>query len=134
MNIDRFTQKSIAAIQDAQRLSKEYGNQQIDQLHLLAAVCGDAEGLVPQLLTAMGVDAQRFLAAVGTELEKLPKVRSYGSEADKIYVSPDVDKALQSAEAVAHTSPSSTFSWVCWTRPRARRRSCSAASISRRTG
>ena len=103
MNIDRFTQKSIAAIQDAQRLSKEYGNQQIDQLHLLAAVCGDAEGLVPQLLTAMGVDAQRFLAAVGTELEKLPKVRSYGSEADKIYVSPDVDKALQSAEAVAQS-------------------------------
>ncbi|MCR4935098.1 MAG: ATP-dependent chaperone ClpB [Oscillospiraceae bacterium] len=101
MNADRFTQKSIAAIQDAQNLAREYGNQQIEQLHLLAALCGDAEGLIPQLLTAMGVDARGFLAAVGTELEKLPKVRGYGGEAGKVYISADVDAALRSAEQTA---------------------------------
>ena len=101
MNADRFTQKSIAAIQDAQNLAREYGNQQIEQLHLLAALCGDAEGLIPQLLTAMGVDAGGFLAAVGTELEKLPKVRGYGGEAGKVYISADVDAALRSAEQTA---------------------------------
>ncbi|MBR3861427.1 MAG: AAA family ATPase, partial [Oscillospiraceae bacterium] len=103
MNADRFTQKSIAAIQDAQNLAREYGNQQIEQLHLLAALCGDAEGLIPQLLTAMGVDAKGFLAAVGTELEKLPKVRGYGGEAGKVYISADVDAALRSAEQTAQS-------------------------------
>ncbi len=103
MNADRFTQKSIAAIQDAQNLAREYGNQQIEQLHLLAALCGDAEGLIPQLLTAMGVDAKGFLAAVGTELEKLPKVRGYGGEAGKVYISADVDAALRSAEQTAES-------------------------------
>ena len=103
MNADRFTQKSIAAIQDAQNLAREYGNQQIEQLHLLAALCGDAEGLIPQLLTAMGVDAKGFPAAVGTELEKLPKVRGYGGEAGKVYISADVDAALRSAEQTAQS-------------------------------
>ena len=71
MNIDRLTQKSIAAIQGAQGLAQEYGNQQMEQLHLLAALCGDDEGLIPQLLTAMGVDAQRFLAKVIPDPEKV---------------------------------------------------------------
>ena len=74
MNIDRLTQKSVAAIQGAQGLAQEYGNPQVEQLHLLAALCGDDEGLIPQLLTAMGVEAQSLIAAIGRELDKLPKV------------------------------------------------------------
>ena len=103
MNIDRFTQKSVAAIQGAQALAQEYGNQQLEQLHLLAALCGDDEGLIPQLLTAMGVEAQNLIAAVGRELDKLPKVSGSGREAGKIYISQDVDKALQSAERTAQS-------------------------------
>ena len=101
MNIERLTQKSIAAVQGAQALAQEYGNQQLEQLHLLAALCGDDEGLIPQLLTAMGVDRQGFIAAIGKELDKLPKVSGSGREAGKIYISQDVDKALASAERVA---------------------------------
>ena len=103
MNIDRFTQKSLAAIQGAQQLTQEYGNQQLEQPHLLASLCGDAEGLIPQLLTAMGVDADSFGGAVRAEIEKLPKVSGYGREAGKIYISQEVDKALQSAEQVAQS-------------------------------
>ncbi|MBE6998472.1 MAG: ATP-dependent chaperone ClpB [Ruminococcaceae bacterium] len=103
MNIDRLTQKSAAAIQGAQGLAQEYGNQQVEQLHLLAALCGDDEGLIPQLLTAMGVEAQSLVAAIGRELDKLPKVSGSGREAGKIYISQDVDKALSSAERIAQS-------------------------------
>ena len=103
MNIDRLTQKSVAAIQGAQGLAQEYGNPQMEQLHLLAALCGDDEGLIPQLLTAMGVEPQSFIAAIGKELDKLPKVSGSGREAGKIYISQDVDKALSSAERVAQS-------------------------------
>ena len=103
MNIDRLTQKSAAAIQGAQGLAQEYGNQQLEQLHLLAALCGDNEGLIPQLLTAMGVEAQSLVAAIGRELDKLPKVSGSGREAGKIYISQDVDKALSSAERIAQS-------------------------------
>jgi ATP-dependent Clp protease ATP-binding subunit ClpB len=103
MNIDRLTQKSIAAIQGAQGLAQEYGNPQMEQLHLLAALCGDNEGLIPQLLTAMGIEPQNLIAAIGKELDKLPKVSGAGREAGKIYISQDVDKALASAERVAES-------------------------------
>ena len=103
MNIDRLTQKSVAAIQGAQGLAQEYGNQQMEQLHLLAALCGDDEGLIPQLLTAMGLEPQSLIAAIGRELDKLPKVSGAGREAGKIYISQDVDKALASAERVAES-------------------------------
>ena len=103
MNIDRLTQKSIAAIQGAQGLAQEYGNPQMEQLHLLAALCGDDEGLIPQLLTAMGLEPQNLIAAIGKELDKLPKVSGAGREAGKIYISQDVDKALASAERVAES-------------------------------
>ncbi len=103
MNIDRFTQKSVAAIQSAQTLAQEHGNQQLEQLHLLAALCKDSDGLIPQLLTAMGVDADGFERAVDTEITKIPKVTGYGREAGKIYISPDVDRALNSAEKFAQS-------------------------------
>ena len=103
MNIERLTQRSVAAVQGAQGLAQEYGNQQVEQLHLLAALSGDDEGLIPQLLTAMGVDGQSFIAAIGRELDKLPKVSGPGREAGKIYISQDVDKALQSAERTAQS-------------------------------
>ena len=101
MNIDRYTQKSIAAIQAAQNMAQEYGNQQLEQAHLLASLCSDAEGLIPHLLTAMGVDAESFRKASLAEVEKLPKVRGYGREAGKVYITQELDNALQSAERVA---------------------------------
>ena len=52
-------------------LAQEYSNQQLEQAHLLSALCGDAEGVAPQLLTAMGVDAAGFERAALSEVEKL---------------------------------------------------------------
>ena len=101
MNMNQFTQKSLAAIQSAKDIATEYGNQQIEQPHLLLALISDSEGFIPQLLTAMGMTLPSFDAAVKAEVSKLPKVSGGSREADKIYVAMDVDKALQGAEKAA---------------------------------
>ena len=101
MNMNQFTQKSLAAIQRAQDLALEYGNPQIEQPHLLLSLLSDPEGLVPQLCTAMGMTLPSFQAAVQAEVNKLPKVSGGGRESDKVYVAQEVDKALRSAEQAA---------------------------------
>ena len=97
MNMDRFTKKSLTAIQNAQDIALEHGNQQIEQPHLLLALVGDTEGFIPQLLTAMGLTVPSFQAAVEAEVGKLPKISGPGRESGKIYVAQDVDRALQAA-------------------------------------
>ncbi len=103
MNMNQFTQKSLAAIQGAQDLAVEYGQQQIEQQHLLLALVSDGEGFIPQLLTAMGMTVPSFEAAVKAEVNKLPKVSGGGREADKVYVAQDVDRALKCAEQAAQS-------------------------------
>ena len=103
MNMNQFTQKSLAAIQGAQDLAQEYGQQQIEQQHLLLALLSDETGFIPQLLTAMGMTVPSFQAAVKAEVDKLPKVSGSGREADKVYVAQDVDKALKAAESSAQS-------------------------------
>ena len=103
MNMNQFTQKSLAAIQSAQDLAVEYGNQQIEQPHLLLALLSDPQGLVPQLLTQLGITLPSLQAAVRAEVEKLPRVSGASREMDKVYVAQDVDKALQKAQAAAQS-------------------------------
>lgn len=93
MNMNQFTQRSLAAIQGAQELAVEHGNQQIEQEHLMLALLTDEQGFIPQLLSAMGMTVPSFAAAVKAEVEKLPKVSGGGREADKVYVAQDVDRA-----------------------------------------
>ena len=64
MNAQNYTQKSLEAIQAAQKLTIENQNQQIEQIHLLAALLKQENGLVPQLLKKMGVTLESFEAAV----------------------------------------------------------------------
>ena len=101
MNAQKFTQKSLEAVQAAQALTTEYGNQQMEQPHLLLALLQAENGLVPQLLTGMGVTLPSFQAAVRAEVEKLPRVSGSGREMDKIYVSQGVDRVLNAAESIA---------------------------------
>ncbi len=103
MNMNQFTQRSLAAIQGAQALAVEHGNQQIEQEHLLMALLTDEQGFIPQLLSAMGMTVPSFAAAVKAEVEKLPKVSGGGREADKVYVAQDVDRALKAAESAAQS-------------------------------
>ena len=88
MNMNQFTQKSLAAIQGAQDIAVEHGNQQIEQEHLLLALLSDEQGFIPQLLSAMGMTVPSFAAAVTAQVEKLPKVSGGGREAGQVYIDP----------------------------------------------
>ena len=101
MNQKNFTQKSQEAIQAAQMLSREYGNPQIEQAHLLYALLDQESGLIPQLVTSMGPDPASLKAAVKAELQRMPKVGGAGREADKVYISRDMDRALTRADEIA---------------------------------
>ncbi len=97
MNLQKFTQKSIEAIQNAQSYAIEYGNPQIEQQHLLAAFLRQEEGLIPGLLQKMNVNVNGFLQAVENEVKKLPRVSGGG----QTYVASDLEKTLVAAERLA---------------------------------
>ena len=101
MNAEKLTQKSAEAIRAAQQAAQEYGNPQIEQVHLLLALLQDPEGLIPQLLSGMGVTVPSLQAAVQALVDRQPKVSGYGHEMGKVYISGDTDKALNRAEKIA---------------------------------
>ena len=101
MNLNQFTQKSLEAIQAAQSLAVENGNQQVSQPHLLLSLLQQNDGLIGQLLSRMGVPADSFASAVTGAVGALPKVSGGGREADKIYISQALDLALNAAEKQA---------------------------------
>ena len=100
MNLQKFTQKSLEAIQNAQSKASEYGNAAICQEHIMLALLEQEQGLIPALLRKMGVDEGAFHREVLSKVERLPKV-SYSGEAGKVYVEQDVDAMLNNAENTA---------------------------------
>ena len=103
MNAQKFTQKSLEAIQEAQNLTVEHQNMQLEQEHLLAALLTQEQGLVPELLLKMGIPAEQVEAAALRAVDGLPRVSGSGREAGKIYVSEDLDKTLTAAERKAES-------------------------------
>ena len=101
MNMQKLTQKSLEAVQAAQTLATDNGNSTVEQCHLLSALLQQEEGLIGQLISAMGVDAGAFGGAVSGAVGRLPKVSGGSREADKIYVSAELDRALSAAEKQA---------------------------------
>ena len=101
MNPNKFTQKSLEAIQSAQDLSVSYQNNCVEQEHLLYSLLSQENGLVPQILTRMNIDAAAVEQASLKFVEGLSRVSGSGREAGKIFVSPDLDKVLTEAESQA---------------------------------
>lgn len=101
MNMNQLTQKTIEALQNAQRLAVEYSNQAVEQEHLLAALAQQQDGLIPQLLTTLGADPNAFAQAALQKVEALPRVTGSGRDPEKIYISGDLDRALNAAEEQA---------------------------------
>ena len=101
MNAQKFTQKSLEAIQEAQNLAIENNNMQIEEEHLVAALLQQRDGLIPQLLKKMHVDCDAVQRAVAEKISRIPGVTGPGREAGKIYVSADVDAVLTAAEKEA---------------------------------
>ncbi|MGN0655410.1 MAG: ATP-dependent chaperone ClpB, partial [Ruminiclostridium sp.] len=101
MKTNKLTQKSIEVIQNAQSIAVSNSNQQIDQLHILLALLSQQEGLIPQLLSKMGVDDNAVREETERCVDGLPKVTGSGRRPDEVYITPDTDKALTAAEEEA---------------------------------
>ncbi len=93
MNIQKFTQKSMEAISDCEKLAYEYGNQEIEQEHLLVALMRQSDGLIPMLIEKMEINKQHFTDTAVRYLEKRVKVSG-----GQIYVGQYLNKVLISAE------------------------------------
>lgn len=101
MNMNQMTQKTIEALQNAQRLAVEYSNQAVEQEHVLAALAQQQDGLIPQLLTKLGADPNAFAQAALQKVEALPRVTGSGRDPEKVYISGDLDRAFNAAEEQA---------------------------------
>ncbi len=101
MNANKLTKKSMEAVQAAQDISVSYQNNCVEQMHLLYSLLADEGGLIPQIFTKMGVDANVFEKAALKFIESMSRVSGGGREAGKIYISADLDKALAEAESQA---------------------------------
>ncbi len=98
---DKFTQKTMEAIQNAQRMAVENQNMQIAPEHLMYALADDDGGLIHSLLSKTGVDCDRLVSRLDEVINGLPKVTGSGREPDKVYISPETDKVLAKAESFA---------------------------------
>ncbi len=98
MDINRFTQNSIAAVNAAQNAAAEHSNQQVDEQHLLYALLKQDESLIKQLVIKMGLDADGLESAALEAIEKLPSITGGGIDASRIYITSELNAALNDAE------------------------------------
>ena len=97
MNTNQYTQKTLEALQAAQQLAVEYQHNALEPEHLLHALATQEQGLIPQLLQKLNVDAGSFSAAVAEKLSAMPRVSGSGRDPDKVYISQATDKVLSTA-------------------------------------
>ncbi|MBR2287638.1 MAG: ATP-dependent chaperone ClpB [Clostridia bacterium] len=100
-SMNNYTQKSMEAIQRAQAIATQYQHMQVDQEHLASSLLEDAGSLIPQLLSKCGYSVDSLKAAVTDAISRIPRVSGPGREADKVYISQDLDKALVEADEKA---------------------------------
>ena len=101
LNTNNLTQKSMEAISTAQSIAVSYQNMNIEQQHILLALLQAEDGLIPQLIKKMGADASQLTRLTEQSAAGIPKVTGSGRDPEKVYVSPDVDKAFTAAEEKA---------------------------------
>ncbi len=93
MNINKFTQNSLQAVQAIEKVAYEYGNQEIEQEHLLYALLTQEDSLILKLLEKMNIQKELFINRVEEGLRKRPKVQG-----GQVYIGQDLNKVLIHAE------------------------------------
>ena len=93
MNINKFTQKSLQAVQDCEKIAMDYGNQEIEQEHLLYALLTQDDGLIPKMIEKMGLDIGVVTQRVEQAIAGRTKVQG-----GKQYVGQDLNNVLVHAE------------------------------------
>ena len=100
--MNRLTQKSQEALQDAQTKALRFGHTEVDGEHLLLALLDQPDGLVPRLLTQAGADADRLRAEIEADLSRRPKVTGPGAAPGQVFVTQRLSRLLDTAEREAH--------------------------------
>ncbi|MDD6203800.1 MAG: ATP-dependent chaperone ClpB [Firmicutes bacterium] len=100
MDAQKFTQKSLQAIEDARNLAQQNNNQYLEQVHILSALLAQQDGLAAELFKGMGVNTEAAAAELAQAIGRLPRVSGAG---DEVYLSRGADRALHSAEAQAQS-------------------------------
>ncbi len=100
MNIQKFTQKSIEAIQNAQNIAIENQNSQVEQEHIILALLEQENSLIKELIKKIGSE-ENFEEDVRKNIQNKPKMIGGARQNDGIYVSQDVDIVLANAETIA---------------------------------
>ncbi len=100
MNIQKFTQKSLEAIQNAQSIALENQNSQIEQEHLMLSLLEQEDSLIKELLKKMGI-TNGFEETLKNKINMMPKMSGGARPNDSIYVSRDIDVTLNDAEKIA---------------------------------
>ncbi|MBU1229683.1 MAG: ATP-dependent chaperone ClpB [Proteobacteria bacterium] len=101
MDPNRLTQKSQAALTEAQNLAIRHGHQQIDAAHLLFALAAQDGGLVPQILAKCGLEAKAYVQAAQAEVDKLPSVSGPGAQPGQVHLTQAVNAVLVRADDTA---------------------------------
>ena len=101
MNINKFTQNSIQAINGCEKIAGEYGNTEIMPVHLLYCLLENEDGLIPRILSRSGIDLNGLISAAKEEIEKLP--RSSGASQGNIFLSPATNRIFNAAEKLAES-------------------------------
>ena len=97
MNFDKYTQKSLEAVQSAQQIAAENGNQQLTPDHLLSTLLAQENGLIPELINKCGADTGRLTREVNDIIAGFPKVS--GASADRLYASSSLQQVFTEAES-----------------------------------
>jgi ATP-dependent Clp protease ATP-binding subunit ClpB len=100
MRFDRLTEKAQEALLAAQELSRAHQHQQVDVEHLLVALLEQSDGVVPRVLSGLGVDPRTLRTRLAAELERRPRVQG-GTAEEGLYVSPRMHRLLQAAQEEA---------------------------------
>ena len=95
MDANRFTQKSLEALQSAQQMAQSYGNAQIEQIHLLCALISQENGLIGQMLEKLGVNTHQAVSACESAVARLPKIAGSNQQP---YMSNSIAAVLTQAE------------------------------------
>ena len=98
MNLQKYTQKSIEAIQDAQRLTEEHSNPQIEPVHLMRSLLTQKDGVTPKLFEKMNVNVPEFVSRLDEIIGRLPSYTTSTKEIGKYYISEKTQKILEEAE------------------------------------
>ena len=101
MDIDKMTLRVQKALSDANVIAVKYNHQQIEVIHLFAALMEQEDGLIPNILNKMGINNKEVTAKIDAKLSSMPKVLGEGANSSGVYITRQVNEVLVKAEEIS---------------------------------